>query len=125
MANHLAATTRSWSPGIMLDDVLTNEAEEKSYRLILTCRLPRVRFSVHEVMSVLVHENCLCYSKKFRTIIGKNFIAIHDTSLVKNHVYDQMYTRTRTVRKGVYKIRPLVKSPGKYRGSQPVNNNIL
>jgi len=77
-------------------------------------------------MSKLDH---LCCPKKFRAIISKNFISVHgDTSLVKYRVNNKMYTGTRMISTGVYKnlyIPSLVKSPDKYRGSPPVNNNIL
>jgi len=80
--------------------------------------MSRIHFFVHEVMSILVHANFLC--KKFRTIISKNFISVHNTILVKYRVYNKMYTKTRMVSTGVYKnlyIRPLIKSPKKRRGS--------
>jgi len=46
--------------------------------------LPRVTFFALEVMSILVYKNCLCYPKKFRAIIDKNFISVHDTSFFLN-----------------------------------------
>jgi len=37
--------------------------------------------------------------KKFRSIFGKNFISVHDSSLIKYRVYNEMYARTRMVNK--------------------------
>jgi len=85
-------------------------------------QLSRVHYFVHEVISIFIHEDFVCYPKKFRATISKNLIfqLVHDTGLVKYRVYNKMYTRTRMVSIGVYKnlhIQPLVKSPEKYRGS--------
>jgi len=50
-------------------------------------------FSLLFLMSTLVHKRFHCDSKKLWNYIGKNFISIHDTSLVKYRVYNKMYTR--------------------------------
>jgi len=55
----------------------------------------------------------------FTVIIGENFVSVHDTSSVKYRVYNETYTRTKTVSTGVY-IQRLVKSPGKYHVNQLV-----
>jgi len=68
--------------------------EEKKLSLILTGCLLRVHLFVHKEMSILVNENFRCYPKKFKAIIGKNFIYVYDTSLVKYRIYNKMYTRT-------------------------------
>jgi len=59
--------------------------------------------------------------------MGEYFVSVHDTSLVRHRVYDEMYTGTRTVSKGAYEnlyTRAPVKSPEKYRDSRTVNNDI-
>jgi len=78
----------------------------------ITGQLPCVYFFTHEVMSIRVHRNFICYLQKFRAIIGRNFISVHGTSLVKYRVYNIIYARTSKVSKGINKnlyIRPLVK----------------
>jgi len=47
-------------------------------------------FFAHVVTSILVHDNCIWCSKKFRAIIGRNFISVHDTGPVKHRVYNKM-----------------------------------
>jgi len=89
--------------------------------LTATCTFFCTRSNVHTC-------NFLCYPKTLRAIISKNFISVYDTSLVKYRMYNKMYTRTKMLSKGVYKIFyiwPLVKNSEKYRGNKPVNNNIL
>jgi len=48
-------------------------------KLITTCT-----FFVHEVISIRVQENSLCNPKKFRAIIGKNFISVDQWFCISN-----------------------------------------
>jgi len=104
-ANNLALIARSSYCVAGNNDLRDYESRRSGKKLIvdITGWPSRVYFFAHEVMSVLVHENVSCYLKKFRAIICKNFI------LCTRHqfgeccrVYNEMYTRTRTVSKGVY-----------------------
>jgi len=76
-------------------------------------------------MFLLVHGYCICYPKKFRAIIGRNYISVHDTGSVKYRVYSIKCTpEQERVSTGVYEnlyIQPLVRSPEKHRDSRPVN----
>jgi len=47
------------------------------------------------VMSILVHENRICYPKEFRNIFGKHLISVHDTGLIKYRVCNEMYARNK------------------------------
>jgi len=51
-------------------------------------------------MSVLARANCICYPKKFRAIVGENFVSVRDTSSVEHRVY----------------TRPLIENAEKYLG---------
>jgi len=61
----------------MLYVLMNRTGRGKKWSLILTGRLPRVHFSVYEVMFILVREYFLCYPKKFKAIIGKNLISVN------------------------------------------------
>jgi len=104
MANNLATIARS---SYCMDKNIALRAYE-SYRsgkkiivdinrLTATCTFFCTRSHVYTCT-----RQFLCYPKKFRVIIGKNFISVHNTSLVKCRVYNKQYTRTRMVSKGVY-----------------------
>jgi len=49
--------------------------------------------------------------KSLELYLAKNFISVHDTSLVKYRVYNEMYARTRMVSHYSVSIRPPVKVP--------------
>jgi len=66
------------------------------------------------------------YPKTFMSIIDENFISVRDTSSVRRTI--KCTPQTKTLSKGVYSnlyIRHPVKSPEKYRDSQPVNNDVF
>jgi len=98
----------------------------KKLSLILTGWMSRVHFFRTRSNVHIRHDNCSCYPKKFIAIIGKNFVSVPDTGLARYRVYNQTYTRTRmTSKRCVRELRPLVKSPEKYRGSGRLNYNVL
>jgi len=77
-----------------------------------------VYFFAHQVMSVLVHENCIRYPKKFRALVDKNFFSEHDTSSQKYRICAMKCTPEHgmiskwCVRKPIH-TQPPVKSPEK------------